>query len=114
MSSKFQIRNSGPSGLIPALLSSILLLCLVLLNGCATQPPRRSFPEFSTLPPHPALPDPLIMLDGRQVTTRAQWLKERRPELKALFQHYMYGTIPHKPATMQAKLLGEHHDFLGG
>ena len=54
------------------------------------------------------------MFDGRRVTSRDQWFKERRPELKALFQHYMYGAIPPKPAHVQAKVLGEYHDFLAG
>jgi dienelactone hydrolase len=54
------------------------------------------------------------MLDGRPVTSQSQWLKERRPELKALFQHYMYGAIPPKPKQAVARKLGEYHDFLGG
>jgi hypothetical protein len=52
------------------------------------------FPDFSELPSHPDLPDPLQMLDGRKVVTREQWFQERRPELKGLFQHYMYGWFP--------------------
>jgi hypothetical protein len=35
-----------------------------------------------------------MMLDGRTVATREQWFEQRRPELKALFQHYMYGWFP--------------------
>jgi len=54
------------------------------------------------------------MLDGRKVTSRAQWVGERRPELLALFQHYMYGGIPPKPAHQQAKVRGEYRDFLEG
>ena len=54
------------------------------------------------------------MLDGRRITSRDQWFKERRPELKALFEHYMYGPIPSKPAHVQVTNLGEYHDFLGG
>ena len=38
------------------------------------------------------------MLDGRKVTTPEMWTKERRPELMRLFQHYMYGQLPPKPA----------------
>ena len=34
------------------------------------------------------------MLDGTPVTTKKEWFKKRRPELKALFQHYMYGWFP--------------------
>jgi hypothetical protein len=54
------------------------------------------------------------MLDGRPVTSKTQWVKERRPELQALFEHYMYGPIPAKPAHVSARTLGEYHDFLGG
>ena len=77
----------------------------------STQP---TFPEPSALPFQAALPDPLVMLDGRRVTSRDQWVKERRPELLALFQHYMYGAIPPKPAHTRARDLGEYHDFLAG
>src|SRR2546425_11130374 len=47
------------------------------------------------------LPDPLIMFGGERVETKKQWLKKRRPELKALFQHYMYGTMPPAPWKLQ-------------
>jgi hypothetical protein len=52
------------------------------------------FPEPAKLPSRPDLPDPLVMLDGTPVKTREQWVEKRRPELKALFQHYMYGQLP--------------------
>jgi hypothetical protein len=73
-----------------------------------------NLPEASTLPAQPSLPDPLVMLDGSRVTSPAQWSQKRRPELQRLFQHYMYGVIPPKPQQMQAKVLAEYHDFLGG
>ena len=87
---------------------------LILLAGCATQPTRSSFPEASALPPQAGLPDPLVMFDGQRVTSRSQWFQERRPELKALFQHYMYGAIPPTPTNMQARVLGQYPDFLEG
>ena len=43
------------------------------------------------------LPDPLVMFGGGRVETQKQWLKKRRPELTALFQHYMYGSMPPAP-----------------
>ena len=85
-----------------------------LLAGCSIPSGRRSFPEASTLPPQAGLPDPLVMLDGRRVTSREQWFHERRPELQALFAHYMYGAIPPKPQNMTARVVGEYQDFLGG
>jgi (4-O-methyl)-D-glucuronate---lignin esterase len=94
--------------------SFLASLIVGLLASSASRAATNAFPEASALPVRPGLPDPLVMLDGRRVTTRDQWLNERRPELKALFQHYMYGAIPPKPAHMQARRVGEYHDFLSG
>ena len=44
------------------------------------------------------------MLDGRRVTTREMWFNERRPELIRLFQHYMYGQLPPKPAAISNRV----------
>jgi hypothetical protein len=63
------------------------------------------FPPPDKLPSKPELPDPTVMLDGTRVTTREQWEQKRRPELKALFEHYMYGRYPAKPETVTAELL---------
>jgi dienelactone hydrolase len=97
---------------------SKLVLALALGASCSFGAASRStqtpFPEPSALPSQAALPDPLVMLDGRRVASRDQWFNERRPELKALFQHYMYGAIPPKPAHVQVSNLGDYHDFLGG
>ena len=51
-------------------------------------------PAPADLPAQPDLPDPLRFFDGRRVTNLEQWYNERRPELKTLFQHYMYGFLP--------------------
>jgi dienelactone hydrolase len=101
------MRNCSP-------LTLAIGLCAVFPAAGAAPSVQASFPEPSALTHQAALPDPLVMLDGRRVTSRDQWFKERRPELKALFQHYMYGPIPPKPAHTQVKLLGEYHDFLAG
>jgi hypothetical protein len=89
-------------------------LCGVFPAAGAAPSTQASFPEPSALPSQTPLPDPLVMLDGRRVSSRDQWFKERQPELKALFQHYMYGAIPPKPAQSKVTNLGEYHDFLGG
>ena len=80
----------------------------------STQPASHTFPEPSKLPSRAEMPDPLVRLDGRAVTSTNQWSKERRPELAALFQHYMYGTLPPAPAHTQAKVVAEYPDFLNG
>jgi len=54
------------------------------------------------------------MFDGRKVTTHKQWEEERRPELEAMFQHYMYGTLPPKPDRSRFEVQGEFDDAIGG
>ncbi|MBI3857560.1 MAG: acetylxylan esterase [Planctomycetes bacterium] len=71
-------------------------LALVLLGACASEPApeaKRDLPEPAALPVRAELPDPLLSFDGRKIATREQWEKERKPELRALFQHYMYGHL---------------------
>jgi len=76
--------------------------------------PGRSFRSVAQLPLRPELPDPLVMLDGRRVTTPEQWRNERRPELIALFQHYMYGVPPPAPRQVQGKLERQDVKAFGG
>src|SRR4051812_2597109 len=85
----------------------------ILLTAMFANPLLAAFPDPKDLPRRAELPDPLVMLDGTKVTTREQWAEKRRPELKALFQHYMYGTIP--PAkSVTAKVLHEDSKAFGG
>jgi hypothetical protein len=54
------------------------------------------------------------MLDGTAIETKEDWLNRRRPELKRLFQHYMYGYFPSKPEKITAKVEREDKDYFGG
>lgn len=60
-------------------------------------------PAVEALPLRPALPDPLVCLDGTRVTTAEQWRTVRRPELSRLFEHYMFGQAPDAP-EIQARV----------
>lgn len=71
------------------------------------------FPKVADLPRQESLPDPLLMLDGRKVTTPEMWRNERRPELLQLFQHYMYGQMPPKP-HLSAKVEQVDRTYFGG
>lgn len=73
---------------------SVPLLLTAVFSGFSS---AADFPPVSELKPQAGLPDPLVMLSGQKVQSKEQWEKERRPELKALFQHYMYGYLPPKP-----------------
>jgi len=71
--------------------------CLLIAAPALAAP----FPPFDELPERPELPDPLVMLNGDAVTTPEEWMAKRRPELKALFEHYVYG-VPAPPAEIEA------------
>ncbi len=72
------------------------------------------FPDVDRLPAQKELPDPLVMLDGRRVATREEWFQARRPELKALLQHYMYGYFPPPPAKIDSTVRRTDANFFGG
>jgi hypothetical protein len=71
-------------------------------------------PEPSTLPAKTDLPDPLVLLNGKRVESQKEWVEQRRPELKALFAHYMYGPIPPVITKTKAQIIGTFPDFLDG
>ena len=71
-------------------------------------------PEASELPAITNMPDPLLSLSGDRITSRQQWVDQRRPELKRLFEHYMYGELPPKPEKIDFKIDKEYDDFLNG
>src|ERR1700688_2761984 len=71
-------------------------------------------PDPTALPLKADLPDPLAMFEkGAKVTTKEQWEKRRRPELKHLFEHYMYGRAP-KAQKINAKVKRIDKNALGG
>ncbi len=76
-------------------------------------PTHANLPPISSLKPTPDMPDPLVMFDGRKVSSKGMWEKQRRPELKTLFQHYMYGYFP-KGTKVRAKVEREDLAFFGG
>jgi (4-O-methyl)-D-glucuronate---lignin esterase len=95
-------------------LPALLILSLIASSALLVAEDRaRKFPAVADLPERADLPDPLVMLNGKKVTTREQWVKERRPELKALFQFYMYGYLP-SPRKVEASIPYENKRAFGG
>ena len=65
-------------------------------------------PDFNSLARQNSLPDPLTFLDGRKVTTAAQW-PARREEISQLSQKYVWGTVPPRPKIDHVVVLDEKH-----
>src|SRR4051812_10667132 len=89
----------------------VLFLGLVLVL-VARRSFAADFPAPDKLPARAELPDPLIMLNGDKVTTKKQWLEKRRPELKELFQYYVYGRLP-EPRKVEGKVVHEDKQAFG-
>lgn len=60
------------------------------------------------------LPDPLVMQDGRDVTSAEMWKQERRPEIFKLFQENQFGRSPGKPEGMTFDVWDVAPHALGG
>ena len=71
------------------------------------------FPAVDRLKPHAGLPDPLVFLDGTPVGSQTIWQERRKPELRALFQHYMYGRLPPRPTKTEV-VSSEPRECLNG
>src|SRR5712692_9317010 len=92
--------------------SHLIPLALFLVLGVAIA--HAEFPEVSRLPSRPELPDPLVMLNGERITSKEQWVNKRRPELKELFQYYMYGYLPPAPEKVEFKVERENARLFDG
>jgi hypothetical protein len=77
------------------------LLALISFIAVASQAAAPRFGSVSDLPMQTNFPNPLVMLGGTPVTSARQWEQKRRPELKKLFEHYVYGEIPPKPRRLK-------------
>lgn len=59
------------------------------------------------------LPDALVMSDGTKVTTTEQFENERRTEILALFEEYVYGTLPKEGFTSSFEVVEEGETLNG-
>ncbi len=91
-----------------------LLLLLLGVLAVPAAPHAADFPTADKLPSLAELPNPVQCTDGTVVTTQAAWETKRRPELQALFEHYMYGKQPERPERVHAKVLFEDTKAFGG
>lgn len=63
-------------------------------NGSNPQAPNYANYDESRANPYPNLPDPLLLNNGKKVTTAKMWRDQRRPEIVELFDREIYGRVP--------------------
>jgi len=63
-------------------------------NGSNKDAPNYANYDESKANPYPALPDPLVLNNGKKVTSAKDWWTKRRPEIVELFDREIYGRVP--------------------
>src|SRR6266851_5962833 len=63
-------------------------------DGRNTQAPNAANYDEAKANPFPNLPDPLVLKNGKKVTTAKFWWKQRRPEIVEDFDREIYGRVP--------------------
>ena len=59
-----------------------------------------TFPPVDQLAENPMMPDPFRKPDDTRVASRAEWPRQRE-YLRAMLQHYLYGTMPPRPLAQE-------------
>jgi hypothetical protein len=75
----------------------IALLLTCLFQGTPF-PPDPEMPAYT-------LPDPLVAVDGRKISTAEEWKMIRRPEVLELFRKHVYGRVPLTPYEKTFKVV---------
>jgi hypothetical protein len=63
-------------------------------NGNNPQAPNAANYDESKANPYPNLPDPLVLKNGKKVTTAKVWRQQRRAEIVEDFDREIYGRVP--------------------
>ena len=67
-------------------------------NGTDPKDPNYANYDESKANPYPGLPDPLVLNNGKKVTSAKMWWSLRRPEIVEYFDREVYGRVPaHTP-----------------
>jgi hypothetical protein len=62
---------------------------------------------------YPSLPDPLMLKNGRKVTSARIWWKQRRPEIVEDFDREVYGRVPKKTPKVNWEVVSTTQEMNG-
>ncbi len=69
--------------------------------------------DESKASPYPDLPDPLLLKNGRKVTTARMWWEQRRPEIVEEFDREVYGRVPKEVPAVRWEVTGTTRETNG-
>jgi hypothetical protein len=81
-------------------------------DGDPKSPDAANFDE-SKVSPHPRLPDPLVLKDGKKAKTAQMWWKRRRPEIVEGFDREVCGRVPNITPKVTWQVTGTTKEISG-
>lgn len=75
--------------------------------------PNAANADESKATTYTSLPDPLILKNGKPVTSARQWWRQRRPEIVDDFDREVYGRMPHNLPAVAWKVVSETREMNG-
>ena len=89
-----------------------LIIYFFFLLSMNAQPKGYLYDESKVRPYK--LPDLLVCLDGTKIKTAEDWVKYRRPEVKRLFEDFVYGRSPSNNGYLKFEVIDEFKNALNG
>src|SRR5262249_40618797 len=74
--------------------------------------PNAANVDESKVPPY-TLPDPLMLKNGKKVTTAEMWWKQRRPEIVEEFDREIFGRMPAKTPGVKWEVVSTTKEMSG-
>ena len=90
----------------------VAFVLAVAAVSVSAQPKGFNYDEAKV--PAYTLPDPLLFNDGSPVKTAADWTRNRRAEVFALFEEHVYGRAPKHRGGLRYRVLPVDANALGG
>jgi hypothetical protein len=82
-------------------------------DGRNPQAPDAANYDEAKANPYPTLPDPLVLRNGKKVTTAKLWWNKRRPEIAEDFDREIYGRVPKTTPGVNWKLISTTRETNG-
>ncbi|HXX43449.1 MAG TPA: hypothetical protein VEJ38_01880 [Candidatus Acidoferrales bacterium] len=76
--------------------------------------PHAANSDESKANPYPKLPDPLVLNNGKRLTTAELWWTKRRPEIVEDFDREIYGRFPKQTPKVNWEVTSTKRDTIGG
>lgn len=83
------------------------------VNGNDPKAPNAANYDESKANPYPSLPDPLLLKNGKKVTSAKVWWTKRRPEIVEDFDREIYGRMPANTPKVNWEVTEIKNDTVG-